>query len=80
MDRTPSISTVAVEVLYSETGLSFWGGVSPKSGIIVDRHHPLSGLSLHGKILAIPAGRGPLVSTHVQLVTSGVRCCQGCHD
>ena len=72
-----SISSVAVEVLYSETGLSFWGGVSPKSGIIVDRHHPLSGLSLHGKILAIPAGRGPLVSTHVnigqQLVSDGVR-------
>lgn len=55
------------EVLYSETGLSFWGGVSPKSGIIVDRHHPLSGLSLHGKILAIPAGRGSCTGSQVIL-------------
>ena len=46
------------QVLYSETGLSFWGGVSPKSGIVVDRHHPLCGQHLNGKILAIPAGRG----------------------
>eukprot|EP00435_Cladocopium_sp_Y103_P026347 s4336_g6.t1 len=28
---------VVDKVLYSETGLSFWGGVSPKSGIIVDQ-------------------------------------------
>ena len=52
------------QVLYSETGLSFWGGVSPKSGIVVDRHHPLCGQHLNGKILAIPAGRGGI--SHVK--------------
>eukprot|EP00435_Cladocopium_sp_Y103_P027845 s4336_g6.t2 len=58
---------VVDKVLYSETGLSFWGGVSPKSGIIVDQRHPLSGLSLHGKILAIPAGRGSCTGSQVIL-------------
>ena len=47
-------------MLYSTTRLSFWGGVSPKSGLVVDRHHPLCGESLKGKILAIPGGRGAL--------------------
>eukprot|EP00438_Fugacium_kawagutii_P013623 Skav229255 [mRNA] locus=scaffold2418:44184:48482:- [translate_table: standard] len=55
-----NFSTRLEQVLYSETGLSFWGGVSPSSGVVVDRHHPLHGLSLRGKILAIPAGRGQL--------------------
>ncbi|WP_459806171.1 aconitase X swivel domain-containing protein, partial [Herbidospora sp. RD11066] len=32
-----------------------------------DRHHPLSGLSLHGKILAIPAGRGSCTGSQVIL-------------
>ena len=42
----------------SSVGLSFWGGVSPKTGDVIDRHHPLNGLSLKGKILALPSGRG----------------------
>ena len=45
-------------VVYSDTPLSFWGGVDPKSAIVTDRHHPLCGCSLAGNILAIPRGRG----------------------
>ena len=30
-------------LLPAATGLSFWGGVEPSSGEIIDRHHPLSG-------------------------------------
>ncbi|NBX05284.1 MAG: DUF126 domain-containing protein, partial [Betaproteobacteria bacterium] len=30
-------------VLFGDTPLSFWGGVQPGSGEIIDRHHPLSG-------------------------------------
>jgi predicted aconitase with swiveling domain len=46
------------QVLASTVGLSFWGGVDPETGIIIDRHHPLHGSSLAGKIFAIPGGRG----------------------
>ena len=45
-------------VLASTMGLSFWGGVHPQTGVVVDHHHPLQGSSLHGKILVIPSSRG----------------------
>ncbi|CAJ1457947.1 unnamed protein product [Effrenium voratum] len=55
------------EVLHSTVGLSFWGGVCPKSGTVVDRHHPLSGARLEGKILALPGGRGSCTGSQVLL-------------
>lgn len=45
-------------VLSSTIGLSFWGGVDPQSGLVIDAHHPLNGLSIHDKIVVIPSGRG----------------------
>jgi predicted aconitase/predicted aconitase with swiveling domain len=48
----------AGEVIASDVELSFWGGVDPATGEVIDRHHPLSGQMLTGKILAIPGGRG----------------------
>lgn len=45
-------------LLVSNTGLSFWGGVDPTTGVIVDQHHPLKGETVTGKILALPSGRG----------------------
>ncbi|CAG9978275.1 unnamed protein product [Clonostachys byssicola] len=42
----------------SNLELSFWGGVNPLTGEIIDRHHDLSGKHLRGAVLAIPAGRG----------------------
>ncbi|KAJ5321702.1 Aconitase/3-isopropylmalate dehydratase large subunit alpha/beta/alpha subdomain 1/3 [Penicillium brevicompactum] len=46
------------EILASNTALSFWGGVNPLTGVVIDSHHPLVGLSMKGKVLAIPSGRG----------------------
>lgn len=46
------------EVLYSDVGLSLWGGVDPYTSEVIDRHHPLSGEHLAGKVLVIPSGRG----------------------
>jgi predicted aconitase with swiveling domain len=46
------------QVLASTVGLSFWGGVDPKTGIAIDQHHPLNGNSVAEKILVIPSGRG----------------------
>ena len=39
------------EVLYSKMGLSFWGGIDPITGIIIDHSHPLCGLSVTDKVL-----------------------------
>ena len=52
-------------VLFSDTALSFWGGVAPSSGEVIDRHHPLSGQIITGKILAIPNGRGSCTGSSV---------------
>ncbi|WP_201864652.1 cis-3-hydroxy-L-proline dehydratase [Microvirga soli] len=46
------------EIITSDVELSFWGGVDPFSGEVIDRHHPLSGQVLTGKVLVIPGGRG----------------------
>lgn len=46
------------EVVFLDEGLSFWGGYDPESGTIIDRSHPQFGLSLVGKIVVMPHGRG----------------------
>ncbi|WP_179509529.1 aconitase X swivel domain-containing protein [Sphingomonas melonis] len=38
--------------------LSLWGGLSLEDGMICDVNHPDYGLSLAGKVLAMPAARG----------------------
>lgn len=54
-------------LLHADTGLSFWGGVEPFSGEVIDRHHPLSGSFLPGRVLAIPSGRGSCTGSSVML-------------
>ena len=46
------------KVLYCDEGISFWGGVDPKTGVIIDAHHPNHGTSLAGRILMMPTSRG----------------------
>ena len=52
-------------LLHADVGLSFWGGVDPCSGEVIDRHHPLSGQCLAGRVLAIPSGRGSCTGSSV---------------
>lgn len=54
-------------LVYADVGLSFWGGVEPFTGEVIDRHHPLSGECIAGKILAIPSGRGSCTGSSVML-------------
>jgi predicted aconitase/predicted aconitase with swiveling domain len=55
------------ELLYADVGLSFWGGVEPFTGEVIDRHHPLSGQIITGRVLAIPSGRGSCTGSSVLL-------------
>ncbi|MDR6680606.1 cis-3-hydroxy-L-proline dehydratase [Pseudomonas oryzihabitans] len=52
---------------WAPIGLSFWGGVDPASGRVIDHHHPLHGLELAGRVLAIPSGRGSCTGSAVLL-------------
>jgi predicted aconitase with swiveling domain len=45
-------------VLLLDEPLSFWGAFDPRSGIIIDIHHPQKGQSLKGKILMMLESRG----------------------
>ena len=38
--------------------LSFWGGLDPAHGRIIDRRHPQWSANVTGRILLMPAGRG----------------------
>ena len=48
-----------------EEPLSFWGGLDPISGNIIDRRHPQVGENLSGRILVMEYGRGSSSSTGV---------------
>ncbi|WCM54485.1 aconitase family protein [Pseudomonas sp. WJP1] len=60
-------------LLFADVGLSFWGGVDPFRGEVIDRHHPLSGEYLTGRVLAIPSGRGSCTGSSVlmELISNG---------
>jgi uncharacterized protein len=45
--------------------LSFWGGVDPSTGRIVDAHHPQLGATIAGRVLVMPSGRGSSSSSSV---------------
>jgi predicted aconitase with swiveling domain len=55
------------DVLFSDVGLSFWGGVDAATGRIIDSHHPLCGAVIAGKVLALPSGRGSCSGSGVLL-------------
>lgn len=54
-------------VIATEEGLSFWGGVDPASGRVIDVHHPLHGTSLAGGIVMMPTSRGSCTGSGVLL-------------
>ena len=38
--------------------LSFWGGLDPATGLVIDRWHAQAGASVAGRVLLMPGGRG----------------------
>ncbi len=58
-------------VLRLEEPLSFWGGVDPMTGRIIDRRHRRCGESVSVRVLVMPYGRGSSSSSSVLL--EGVR-------
>lgn len=38
--------------------LSWWGGIDPETGTVIDRSHPQYGACTTGMILVLPRGRG----------------------
>jgi predicted aconitase with swiveling domain len=42
----------------SQNPISFWGGVNPRTGEVIDRRHDCSGIVITGKIFVFPTGKG----------------------
>ncbi len=53
------------EVLMSKEPISFLGGVDAKTGIVVEKGHPLEDKSIAGKVLVFPRGKGSTVGSYV---------------
>lgn len=52
------------EALVTCEGISFFGGVDPDTGVIVDQQHELKGQSIAGKVLVFPKGKGSTVGSY----------------
>ena len=54
-------------VLATDEPLSFWGGVDPATGRVIDVLHPLAGECLAGRVLVMPGTRGSCTGSGVLL-------------
>lgn len=65
---TPVIAGAAEgSALVSREPLSFWGGLDPRTGEIIDRRHERSGEVVSGRVFVFPAGRGSSTSSGILL-------------
>lgn len=54
--------------------LSFWGGVDPETGRIIDQRHPQVGEHVGGRVLVMASGRGSSSSSTVLAETLRAGC------
>ncbi len=55
------------QILSTRQNISFWGGVDPHTGLIIDPRHELFGQSITDKVLAFPCGKGSAAAPLVLL-------------
>lgn len=52
------------QALVTRMAISFFGGVDPETGVVLERGHELEGQSIAGKILVFPTGKGSTVGSY----------------
>ena len=57
--------TAEGEALISSDSVSFYGGVDPDTGIIIEPGHALCGKCITGKVFVFPTGKGSTVGSYV---------------
>ncbi|MBU7016675.1 MAG: DUF126 domain-containing protein [Theionarchaea archaeon] len=65
MGRMISPGKVTAEAIVSNEPIGFYGGIDSKTGIVIEKGHPLEGQSVTGKILVFPRGKGSTVGSYV---------------
>ena len=53
------------EAIVSSEPIGFYGGIDIKTGIVIEKGHPLEGKSVKDKILVFPCGKGSTVGSYV---------------
>ncbi len=53
------------EALVSADPVSFYGGVDPETGIVVEPGHAVEGECITGKVFVFPTGKGSTVGSYV---------------
>ena len=62
--RKISSGSVEGEALVTSMGISFYGGIDPETGQVVEKGHALEGQSIGGKVLVFPTGKGSTVGSY----------------
>jgi predicted aconitase with swiveling domain len=62
--RSISPGTASGQALVTSMGLSFFGGVDPETGCVVEAGHELEGQSVAGRVLVFPTGKGSTVGSY----------------
>lgn len=63
--RTISPGKVEAEAIVSTEAIGFYGGIDAKTGLVIEKGHPLEGKSVTDKILVFPCGKGSTVGSYV---------------
>jgi hypothetical protein len=53
------------EAIVSQAPMSFYGGIDPKTGIVIEKGHELEGKCVKDKVLVFPNGKGSTVGSYV---------------
>ncbi|MEW6222773.1 MAG: DUF126 domain-containing protein [Candidatus Hadarchaeota archaeon] len=53
------------EALVSRAPLSFYGGIDPKTGVVIEKGHELEGQCVKDRVLVFPNGKGSTVGSYV---------------
>lgn len=53
------------EALISHIPFSFYGGVNPETGVVIEKGNPLEGVSVADRVFIFPHGKGSTVGCYV---------------
>ena len=62
--RKISAGSATGKALVTSIGISFFGGIDPETGRVVEKGHELEGQSVAGRVLVFPTGKGSTVGSY----------------
>jgi len=63
--RMISPGKVTGKAIVSKEPIGFYGGIDIKTGVVIEKGHPLEGECVKDKILVFPCGKGSTVGSYV---------------